>query len=52
MGCIHYRDGQCYSTEKGTCPFFGCDCSGTYEEGVAEAIAAGYEGFEKEKQGL
>jgi len=43
--CIHFQNGQCTASEGDTCPFRGCDCSQSYNDGVREATERGFEGF-------
>jgi len=43
--CIHSDElGNCTINDR-SCPFFGCDCSQSYENGVKEAKERGFEGF-------
>ena len=43
--CIYSDElGNCTINDR-SCPFFGCDCSQSYEDGVKEAKERGFEGF-------
>jgi len=43
--CIYSDDlGNCTINDR-SCPFFGCDCSQSYKNGVKEARKREFEGF-------
>ena len=43
--CIHSDAlGRCTLNDQ-SCPFYGCDCSQSYKNGVREAKERGFEGF-------
>jgi len=43
--CIYSDDlGNCTINDR-SCPFYGCDCSQSYKNGVKEAKEKGFEGF-------
>jgi len=44
--CVHFNGGQCTASNSHACPFFGCDCSQSYAEGVREATERQFEGFD------